>query len=74
MTSASQNSEAHAYAARVRPGAADMSAVGVGDGEGGAVEGRVPAGFVHDVVVVVAEEHEVRDDGGSVGERDDVVD
>ena len=56
-----------------RSGAADTSAVGVGDGEGGAVEGRGPSGFVEHVVVVVAEEHEVRDDGGAVGERDDVV-
>ena len=51
-----------------------MLAVGVGDGERGAVEGRVPVGFVQDVVVVVAEEHEVRENGVAVGEGDDVVD
>jgi hypothetical protein len=31
-------------------------------------------GFVEDVVVVVAEEHEVRDHGVAGGERDDVAD
>ena len=59
---------------RARSSAADGSAVGVGDGEGGAVEGRVPARFVHDVMVEVAQEDEVHKDGGAAGEGDDVVD
>ena len=51
-----------------------MSAIWVGDGEGGAVERRVPSGFVEDVVVVVAQEHEIRENGGAGGPGDDVVD
>src|SRR5579862_1999286 len=52
---------------RSTDGAADMSAVGVGDGERGAIEGRAPTQLVEHVVVVVAEEHEVVDDGAAGG-------
>ena len=52
----------------------DFGAVGSEDGEGVAVELRGPSGQVHDVMMMVAERHEVVEDGRSaVFPVDDVM-
>ena len=55
-------------------GLVDLGAVGVIDAEGGAVEGGVPSGLVHHMMVVVAEQDEVDENGlPAVLPVDDVV-
>ena len=52
----------------------DLGAVGAEDGEGVAVELRGPAGEVHDVMMVVAERHEIDEVGrAAVLPMDDVM-
>src|SRR3954452_9278361 len=57
--------QTRAKVGRVTQGFGDQGAVGAGDGEGVAVEGRGPAGLVDDVMVVVAERDEVVERGGA---------